>query len=224
MAQDKSTIPTSRSDAVAAELRRMIQSGELAPGEHLRQAHVAERFGVSTTPVREAFTALAREGLVRQDVHRGVVVFQPSLAELTETFEIRRVLEGLAAELAAEQITADEVAALQKMLAEMEKAKPRRFVELNRTFHRQIYEAAKRERLLTLIEQHRDLSESYVHLAVRNFDQAYHDQVLADHEAIVAALAKGNRKAAGERTRKHLGRNLKRMQKLVEAESKSQPA
>jgi DNA-binding GntR family transcriptional regulator len=72
----------------------MIQARELEPGQRLRQAEVAARFGVSTTPVREAFTALAQEGFVRQDAHRGVVVFEPSLEELTETFEIREVLGG----------------------------------------------------------------------------------------------------------------------------------
>jgi DNA-binding GntR family transcriptional regulator len=74
-----SIVPLTRSEAVAGELRRMIQSGEFPPGARLRQAEIAARFGMSTTPVREAFMILAQEGIVRQDAHRGVVVFQPSL-------------------------------------------------------------------------------------------------------------------------------------------------
>jgi DNA-binding GntR family transcriptional regulator len=108
------------------------------------------------------------------------------------------------------------------MVAEMKKAKPRRYVELNRIFHRRIYEVSRRERLLTLIEQLRDLSESYVHLAVRNYDQAYHDQVHADHVAIVAALEEGKGEAAGKVTREHLARNLRHISKLVEAEANGQ--
>jgi len=61
-----------RAQAVADELRRMIEEREFPPGAHLRQAQIAKSFGVSTTPVREAFTALAREGMVQQDAHRGV--------------------------------------------------------------------------------------------------------------------------------------------------------
>ena len=72
-----STTPTAalgatRAAAVAEELRRLILSGELAPGTHLRQVELAERFNVSTTPVREALGLLARQGLVRHDVQKGV--------------------------------------------------------------------------------------------------------------------------------------------------------
>src|ERR1700747_1182118 len=100
-------IPT-RAAAVADGIREMIRSGELPPGTHLRQTDFAERFGVSTTPVREAFVALAREGLVTQDAHRGVVVFRPSLQELDEIYEIRIALEPLATEIAAKQLSEDD--------------------------------------------------------------------------------------------------------------------
>src|SRR5437879_3251312 len=85
--------PPTRAGAVAAHLRQLIMAGDLTPGTHLRQAEVAERFGVSTAPVREAFVILARQGLVRQDAHRGVVVFSPSRHELTEIYDLRKALE-----------------------------------------------------------------------------------------------------------------------------------
>src|SRR5262249_1521312 len=69
--------PRTRAEHVAERLREMIVGGELEPGARLRQADVAEWFDVSTTPVREAFTALAREGFVRQSAHRLVEVFRP---------------------------------------------------------------------------------------------------------------------------------------------------
>src|SRR5882724_6375493 len=124
--QTNSIVPMTRSEAVAGELRRMIKSGELAPGAHLRQADIAARFGMSTTPVREAFMILAQEGIVRQDAHRGVVVFEPSLEDLTETYEIREVLEGLAAGLAAKQLTDEDLAALGAFVEQMRSAKPAR--------------------------------------------------------------------------------------------------
>ena len=168
--QEKSILPATRSEAVASELRRLIQSGELPPGTRLRQADIASRFGMSTTPVREAFMILAREGVVRQDAHRGVVVFEPSMDELTETYEIREVLEGLAAEHAAGQLTAEDLDALDTLVKQMRTAKPARYVELNRDFHRRIYQAAARNRLFEMIEQLRDLASSYNLMTVRQYD------------------------------------------------------
>src|SRR5882724_366701 len=134
--------PHTRAVAVAAEIRRLIQDGALQPGERLRQASIASRFGVSTTPVREAFMALASEGLVRQDAHRGVVVFEPSLDELTETYEIRQVLEPLATGLAAPRLTDAELEVLEALLGQMRSASPPQYANLNREFHRRIYVAS----------------------------------------------------------------------------------
>src|SRR5215218_5709527 len=111
MAVDGLVLPT-RAGLVAQRLRDMIESGELAPGAVLRQTEIAERFGVSTTPVREAFATLMREGVVRQDAHRSVMVFQPAADELAQIYEIRGALEPLATELAAKNITDDQVAEL----------------------------------------------------------------------------------------------------------------
>ena len=112
MTTEDSGSPPTRAGAVAEKLRRLIQSGEIAPGSRLRQNELAERFGVSTTPVREAFAELAREGIVRLDAHRGATVFRPSLDELIEIYEIRGALEPLATELAAARATDDELAEL----------------------------------------------------------------------------------------------------------------
>src|SRR5262249_47844344 len=104
--------PRTRAAAVAETLRRRIINGDLPPGTRLRQTEVAEQFSVSTTPVREAFTSLAREGFVRQDAHRGVEVFKPTEADIQENYEIRLALEPLAAEIAATSISEDDLALL----------------------------------------------------------------------------------------------------------------
>jgi DNA-binding GntR family transcriptional regulator len=205
--QEKSILPATRSEAVASELRRLIQSGELPPGTRLRQADIASRFGMSTTPVREAFMILAREGVVRQDAHRGVVVFEPSMDELTETYEIREVLEGLAAEHAAGQLTTEDLDALDTLVKQMRTAKPARYVELNRDFHRRIYQAAGRNRLFEMIEQLRDLASSYNLMTVRQYDPVYRDDVQSEHEAINQALRKGDGKRAGRLVREHIRHN-----------------
>src|SRR3954449_10902511 len=83
-------VPDRRGDAILA--------GEIPAGARLRHVDMTRRFGVSTTPVREAFVALQGEGLLLGDPHRGVVVFRPSRADLRENYEIRVALEALAAE------------------------------------------------------------------------------------------------------------------------------
>ncbi|HEV2661690.1 MAG TPA: GntR family transcriptional regulator, partial [Ktedonobacteraceae bacterium] len=85
-------------EQIAAALRKEITTGHLAAGTHLPQVEIAQRFGVSTTPVREAFGLLQSEGLVQIDTHRGVTVFLPTVQDLVEHYEIRMALEMLAVE------------------------------------------------------------------------------------------------------------------------------
>jgi DNA-binding GntR family transcriptional regulator len=183
------SVPSTRSEAVASELRRLIHSGELGPGARLRQADIAERFMVSTTPVREAFASLAREGLLRQDAHRGTVVSSPSVAELREMYEIRGVLEALAARRATSNLTEDELGSLEEIVSGMRDAAPEDYIDLNRAFHRRIYAAAGRPRLLEIIEQLRELSGNHLAATMQRLGPAYRARVQAEHEAIISALA-----------------------------------
>jgi DNA-binding GntR family transcriptional regulator len=203
-------IPLTRSEAVAAELRRMILSGELPGGARLRQQEFADRFGVSSTPVREAFTALAREGLVRQDAHKGVVVFEASPEDVRENFEIRAALESLAAELAAKSITGEELAQLDELLSQMRKMIRRNPAEHNRVlnprFHSIVNAAARRPRLLALIENLRGAAATYQALLVNtDLTDEYVDAVQAEHEEIVAELRAHSPKRAALAVRQHVG-------------------
>jgi DNA-binding GntR family transcriptional regulator len=209
-------MPLTRAGAVADELRRMIRSGELAGGTRLRQVDIAERFGVSTTPVREAFTALAREGLVRQDAHRGVIVFAASVADLRENYEIRIALEPLATELAAKQITPAELEELDDLLEQMRAAiqtEPELHSRvLNPRFHAAIYAAANRPRLSDLIANLRASAVSYIALlALEKLPQQYLAAVEAEHEEIVAALRARAPKRAARAMKVHLEHNFKQI-------------
>src|SRR5579863_514155 len=106
-------------EQVAAALREEIATGQLAAGTRLRQVEIAQRFGVSTTPVREAFGLLQSDGLVQIDTHRGVTVFLPTIQDLIEHYEIRMALEMLAAEKAAEHFQAQDAPPLVAILDEM---------------------------------------------------------------------------------------------------------
>ena len=94
----------SKTDLVAALIRELIITGELDPGEQLRQRDLAQRFGVSQTPVREAMRRLESEGLVIGDTHRGFTVVAPAVGRIEENFQIRAALESLGASLAARKI------------------------------------------------------------------------------------------------------------------------
>ena len=174
---------------VAAKLRRQILSGEIPTGARLRQVEWAERLGVSPTPIREAFTALAKEGLVRHDAQRGVVVFTPTVHDVLGNYEIRLELETLATKFAAEQITDRELAGLDEVIAEMRTSEGEAYQRLNRRLHRLIYAAAHRPQLAELIETLRDRFEAYVALdIIVQPDPVYGDDVRRQHEAIVDAL------------------------------------
>jgi DNA-binding GntR family transcriptional regulator len=197
-----SVVPATRASAVAAELRRQIQSGELPPGTRLRQVETAEQMGVSTTPVREAFTALAREGLVRQDAHRGTVVFLPSMDELNENYEIRLALEPLATRMAAEQISDEELDELEALVEEMGGSDSEQQFLLNRALHERIYAASGRPRLATLIANLRDSGAAYLNLV--RVDAVYTAHSHDEHEAIVEALRARDGEKAAELMAGHL--------------------
>jgi DNA-binding GntR family transcriptional regulator len=208
-----------RTSAIIAVVREMIMNGELEPGERLRQTDLAGRFRTSTTPVREALAALAREGLVRQYSHRGVMVFKPSAAELVEIYEIRTELEPLAAQLAAARIGEHEIAVLRDILAEAHLAAPARHHQLNLRFHTIIYGAAGRPRLLDTIESLRQIAAGYLALTVRMYDPDYARRVEEEHAEILARLEAGDGKGAGKATRRHLRNNERQVAKLLASES-----
>lgn len=91
-------------DGIVASLERELLSGAVAPGTWLRQEALADRYGVSRTPVREALRELQRRGLVELRPHRGALVRRYTAREIREAYEVRAELEGLAAELAATRI------------------------------------------------------------------------------------------------------------------------
>jgi DNA-binding GntR family transcriptional regulator len=189
----------------------MIRSGQLEAGARLRQADVARSFDVSITPVREAFTALAREGFVRQDAHRGVVVFMPSAEDLLENYEIRIALEPLATGIAASRI-GEELVELEALRMEMRAAirtDLRRYAqELNPAFHTLIYRAAQRPRLAEIIEQLRDAGAAYIQLLVLRPQPArYLASAQKEHEEILDALKARKAKVAAAAMKRHLEHN-----------------
>ncbi|HEX4360571.1 MAG TPA: GntR family transcriptional regulator [Pseudonocardia sp.] len=205
-------MPLTRAGAVAQRLRELITAGELPLGSRLRQNEIAERLGVSSTPVREAFLLLAREGLVHQDTHRGAVVFSPTAADVEENYELRIALECLAVELAAKQIGPRQLDELDALLVRMNEA-PRTDVDLhtkvlNRQFHTMIYRAADRPKLLEMIDTLRDTATIYQALLIQpTVSKDYLDAVRAEHQELIAALRARAPKRAARAVRAHIEHN-----------------
>lgn len=190
----------SKTDMVAALIRELIITGELAAGEQLRQRDLAQRFHVSQTPVREAMRRLESEGLVLGDTHRGFTVVEPDDGPVEENFQIRAALESLGASLAARKIDADGIQRLQDLNDEM-RALPDddpRYAELNREFHFSVYEYARSPLLLSLMR----LLWASLHGGAKVVRT--HAESARQHDAILDALREGDAAAASARTHQHI--------------------
>jgi DNA-binding GntR family transcriptional regulator len=191
----------SKSDVVADALREEIRLGRLESGALLRQRDLADRFGVSPTPVREALRRLEAEGFVVSVLHRGAQVVRREQARLEENFLIRAALEPLAAQLAAERITADDLTELTRLherLSAADDCDAAALAELNQAFHLRIYEAAASPVLMTLL---RLLWSSAGETPSRRRGAR---ESSAQHAAILDALRRGDGEAAADKTRLHI--------------------
>jgi DNA-binding GntR family transcriptional regulator len=191
---------TSKTDMVAALIRELIITGELAAGMQLRQRDLAERFGVSQTPVREAMRRLESEGLVIGDTHRGFTVVMPDDGPVEENFQIRAALESLGASLAAGKIDAAGIARLQELNEQIRTLGDHdpRYAELNREFHFTLYDYSRSPLLMSLMR----LLWASLHGGPRV--RRTHAESARQHEAILDALRAGDAGAASALTYEHI--------------------
>jgi len=192
-------------DLVFSTLRDEILSGRLAPGERLNIGQIAERLGVSRTPVRESMNRLASVGLIEIIPHRGSFVKKLSLEEIIEIYYIRAALEGIAARLAARNLGSEAIERLRAICAEVrscvEPADDDRFLALNFEFHDIIFRDARALHLEELIRQHYVRSEQYRALSLDL--PGRHAEICAEHQAIAEALAARDADRAEHHAREH---------------------
>lgn len=164
-----------------------IRSGTLAPGARLRETELAERLGISRTPVREAIRQLETDGLVVHLPRQGATIRSLDHAEVVELYEMRAVLEGTAARLAARAASDIELAELVALNAELEQAPVGAAArELNRVFHRTLIDAARNR---FLIKSMSALQKTLLILGPTTLadpDRAI--SAVAEHAAVLAAL------------------------------------
>jgi len=173
------------------ELRKEILTLSLSPKVLLVESALAERFGVSKAPVREALAILQRDGLVEALPRKGYLVTPMTVNDVHELFQLRMALEGAAAELAATKITEDELIYLESLQPKAAKgAAPgmAQFLDNNRKFHHAIASASRNTRLILLIEQITEETGRAIAASYR----------IGEHTAIVKALR--DRDPEGART------------------------
>lgn len=181
-------------ELVFEALREAIGNGTLAPGERMMEVQLAEELGVSRTPVREAIRRLELEGYLVMVPRKGAYVASMTNKDVADVFEIRTVLEGLAAELAAERITENELEELERKLhyvaRRIEEGDLDRLVEADTEFHDVLYRASRNHRLTQIIGQLREQIQRFrtASLAVPGRLQ----ETLEEHKKIVEAVAERN--------------------------------
>jgi DNA-binding GntR family transcriptional regulator len=169
-------------------IRHALLDGKLGSGTRLFQTEIADRLGVSTTPVREALQKLASEGLVDLTAGRGATVRKLSLKEWNEIVAIKGQLEPFVLRLAAERITPEAIAELERILDQMGPVRDiTTWVDMNRQFHRVYYEAADSPLLKAMLVGLVDAEAIYVAKGIRERPELS-PQGLQDHAAIIEGL------------------------------------
>lgn len=186
-----------------ARLIGEIGAGQLRPGDRLTETDLAERLGLSRTPVREAIRQLESDGLVTHVPRLGAVVRALDLAEITELYEMRAVLEGTAARLAARAAAAVELDELDEINAAMRAAPtPRARYDANRQFHRMILNAARNRFLVKSVEA---VQKTLLILGPSTLEEsARSSEACAEHDGLLSALRARDGTAAETAMRAHI--------------------
>jgi DNA-binding GntR family transcriptional regulator len=190
--------------AVVMRLRNEILRGQLAYGTRLRQADVARRFNISTTPVREAFRELATLGLVEVFPHRGAVVIQPSGDELADIYQVRTLLEPVCTAWSAQNISELELDRSEAVLHLMEKPNASSLIpELNREFHSIFARGSGNKRMSEVVINMMDLSTPYIALLYGSGGERFKHQA-QEHREILEACRERNSERAYAASLRHL--------------------
>ena len=193
-------------DVVFNTLRRAIITGEFAPGERLMEISLANRLGVSRTPVREAIRKLELEGLVIMIPRKGAHVAKITEKSLRDVIEIRCVLEEFAASRACERITEEGKEKLKEAHRQFVEAAQTNdiidIVEKDEQFHDAIFQATCNDRLITIINNLREQFYRYRMEYVKDIEQ--HSVLVTEHEQLLHAIFNQDSETAKQIMRTHL--------------------
>ena len=190
-----------------------IDAGLYQPGDRMVESELAERFGVSRTPIREALQRLETQGMLTRD-GRSLIVASLDHNQMAELYEVRRELEGLAARLAARHASQEEITVLTEMVDADDALvnDPRALARANRRFHAQIHLASHNRFLVQQLDLvHRSMAlMATTSLAA----EGRGEMAQAEHKAIVAAIARRDEAAAEKALQDHISIAFKTRLKL----------
>jgi DNA-binding GntR family transcriptional regulator len=192
-------------------IKERILKGGYSPGQRLITNDLATELGVSRMPVREALQRLeAATGLVTLIPHKGAVVNVVSEDDIIEVFQMRVVLEGLAARLACPNMDRKQIDELAKINAKInehgQEIGGESFLDLNQEFHRQIWNAANAPRLVATLKALYDASRGYRYISINIPGRL--KEVVREHRAIIAAFRKRDAGAAEKSVNEHYRKTL----------------
>jgi DNA-binding GntR family transcriptional regulator len=203
-----SLAPRALYEEVAELLRQRIFQRELEPGSWIDELRLAEEYGISRTPLREALKVLAAEGLVTMKVRRGAYVTEVSEKDLTDVYHLLALLESDAAGMVATQASDLELAELKALHDELETAVQQRdrFFALNERFHMRLLELADNRWRQQMVTDLRKVMKLNRHHSL--FKTGRLSDSLAEHRLIVAALLARDGDLAAARMREHFHNGL----------------
>ena len=205
--------PRALYEEVAELLRQRIFNQELAPGAWIDELKLAEAYGISRTPLREALKVLAAEGLITMKVRRGAYVTEVSERDLTDVYHLLSLLESDAAATVAATATDAQLAELQALHAQLEAAlKPSRpnyagFLTLNIAFHTRLLEIANNRWRTQMVSDLRKIMKLKGHSSL--FREPRARESLREHDALMKAIAARDAPGAMQCMKDHFQSGLK---------------
>lgn len=198
-------------DVVFNTLRRAILKGELKPGERLMEIALADKLGVSRTPIREAIRKLELEGLVVMAPRKGAKVASITERDLNDVLEVRKGMEVLAISLACKRITGEELEKLEIIERDfqrlIESGNLTELAEMDVRFHDTIYHATNNQRLVQLLNNLREQMYRYRMEYLK--DIAVRRTLAEEHKAICQALRERNQQLAEKYVSIHIDNQQK---------------
>jgi DNA-binding GntR family transcriptional regulator len=203
-----SLAPRALYQEVAELLRQRIFRRELEPGSWIDEMKLAEEYGISRTPLREALKVLAAEGLVTMKVRRGAYVTEVSETDLADVYHLLALLESDAAGVVAERATDAELKELQQLHKELEAAKGNRekFFALNERFHMRLLAIAGNRWRDQMVADLRKVMKLNRHNSLLKSGRV--EESMLEHRALMEAIARRDAKAAVQRMQEHFRNGL----------------
>ncbi len=210
-------------DLVFNTLRQAILTGELKPGERLMEIHLADKLGVSRTPIREAIRKLELEGLVTMIPRRGAEGAQITEKSMSDVLEVRRTLDALCAELACDRISEEGLAALKDACGQFEQCvagrDAQRIAQADVALHDIILQATGNQRLIQMVNNLAEQMYRYRFEYIK--DSSQHERLVEEHKIIYQSILNKDKETAAAAARTHIDNQKKAIIRQIRLDRKN---